>query len=271
MAMASPTRTAPVIAIPHGGGPLPLMGDPGHQTMVRFLTTVTRELARPEAILVVSAHWEEDVATVTGSAHPPLIYDYYGFPEESYHIQYPAPGHPPLAQQVVDLLTQQHIPARLDEDRGFDHGMFVPLKLMYPDANIPVVQLSLVDGLDPAHHLRIGKALAPVRERNVLIVGSGFSFHNLRAFFSAGSDALDPGNEAFQRWLVSTCTDPGRTPEMREAALINWEAAPSARYCHPREEHLLPMHVCAAAGGGAARVIFDDRIYGKRAIGLLWP
>ncbi len=269
--MASPTQSAPVIAIPHGGGPLPLMGDPGHQPMVRFLTKLTRDFARPDAILVVSAHWEEEIATVTGGSHPPLIYDYYGFPEESYHIQYPAPGHPALARQVADLLKQQGIATRIDDERGFDHGMFVPLKLMYPDAKIPVVQLSLVDGLDPAHHLRIGRALTILRAQNVLILGSGFSFHNLRAFFSSGSDALDPGNEAFQNWVVTTFTSPSLSSDAREAALIDWESAPSARYCHPREEHLIPMHVCAAAGGGPAKVIFDDRIYGKRAIGLLWP
>lgn len=270
MTLASGARLAPVLSIPHGGGPLPLMGDPGHQTMVDFLTRVSRELPRPDAILVISAHWEEMAPTVTGGANPGLIYDYYGFPEESYHIQYPAPGNPALAQEIVRLLGQKQITCHPDGDRGFDHGMFVPLKLMYPRADIPVVQLSLVEGLNPALHLSIGKALAPLREQNVMILGSGFSFHNLRAFFSAGADAIDPGNEAFQNWVVQTCNSGGLTQEQRESALLHWENAPSARYCHPREEHLLPLHVCAAAAGTSAHVAFDDRILGKRAIGLLW-
>jgi aromatic ring-opening dioxygenase catalytic subunit (LigB family) len=247
------------------------MGDPGHQTMVDFLTRVTRDIPRPAAILVVSAHWEEAVATVTSGTNPGLIYDYYGFPEESYHIQYPAPGQPAIAQEVVRLLGNARIACRADAERGFDHGMFVPLKLMYPRADIPVVQLSLVERLDTRLHLAIGKVLAPLRRQNVLILGSGFSFHNLRAFFSSGADALDPGNEAFQSWVVRTCTDPSLSAEQREHELTGWESAPSARYCHPREEHLLPMHVCAGAADGPARVAFDDRILGKRAIGLLWP
>ena len=271
MTLPSPNRKAPVLSIPHGGGPLPLLRDPGHQTLVEFLTRVGREIPKPDAILVVSAHWEEPVPTVTSGAHPALIYDYYGFPEESYHIQYPAPGKPELAHEVARILGEQKIETRLDDERGFDHGMFVPLKLMYPDASIPVVQLSLVEGLDPVLHMKIGAALAPLRSHNVLILGSGFSFHNLRAFFSSSAEALDPGNEAFQNWIVATCTDPARSNAEREAALRDWENAPSARYCHPREEHLLPMHVCAAAGGGPARVAFNDRILGKRALGLLWP
>jgi aromatic ring-opening dioxygenase catalytic subunit (LigB family) len=247
------------------------MGDPGHQTMVDFLTRVTRDIPRPSAILVISAHWEELAPTVTSGANPALIYDYYGFPEESYHIQYPAPGQPELAKEVARLLGEKQIECRLDGERGFDHGMFVPLKLMYPRADIPVVQLSLVEGLNTRLHLSIGKAIAALRRQNVLILGSGFSFHNLRAFFSARADALDPGNEAFQNWVVQTHTDPALSLEQRDDEMINWEKAPSARYCHPREEHLFPMHVCAAAAGGPARVAFDDRILEKRAIGLLWP
>jgi 4,5-DOPA dioxygenase extradiol len=270
MTTPAPSRLSPVLSIPHGGGPLPLLGDPGHETMVKFLTRISRELPRPGAVLVVSAHWEEAVATVTSGDHPSLVYDYYGFPEESYEIRYPAPGKPELAQEVAQLLGEQRIGVRLDAERGFDHGMFVPLKLMYPDASIPVVQLSLVDGLDPAVHMAIGRALMPLRSQNVLILGSGFSFHNLRAFFSSRPDALDPGNEAFQNWVVETCTSASLSIKQREEALLHWEEVTSARYCHPREEHLLPMHVCAAAGGGPARVAFDDRIFGKRSIGLLW-
>lgn len=270
MTLAATHRTSPVLFIPHGGGPLPLLGDPGHKVLVDFLTRVPRMFPNPGAVLLISAHWEEEIPTVTGGVHPSLIYDYYGFPEESYRISYPAPGDPELAEGIVRTLGAHGIQARSDPQRGFDHGMFVPMKLMYPDATIPVVQLSLVRGLDPALHIAIGHALAPLRDRDILIIGSGFSFHNLRAFFSGQPDGRDPENEAFQSWIVDTLTSQTLSPEARVAALIGWERVPAARYCHPREEHLLPLHLCAAAGAGPARVVFDDVILGKRAVGLLW-
>jgi aromatic ring-opening dioxygenase catalytic subunit (LigB family) len=129
------TPEAPVLFFPHGGGPLPLLGDPGHKNMVEFLGGIARTLPEPSAILVVSAHWEEGQPTITAGEFPPLIYDYYGFPEESYAIQYPAPGNPALARETHRLLTEAGIEARLDAQRGFDHGLFVPLKIMYPGAH----------------------------------------------------------------------------------------------------------------------------------------
>jgi aromatic ring-opening dioxygenase catalytic subunit (LigB family) len=237
--------------------------------MVQFLTRVTAELGDPAAILVISAHWEEDRVSVTGGASPQLIYDYYGFPEESYRIRYPAPGAPALAADVAGMLLAAGIDARVDGNRGFDHGVFVPLKIMYPSAQIPCVQLSLQAGLDPAQHLRIGRALRGLRKRDLLVVGSGFSFHNLRAFFDPAGGTADPRNEAFQEWLVETCTREG-PPEERERDLSAWEQAPSARYCHPREEHLLPLHVCAGIAGTAARVVFDGHVLGKRTVSFLW-
>jgi 4,5-DOPA dioxygenase extradiol len=270
--MTTPAKTtiSPILYIPHGGGPLPLLGDPGHKDMVEFLGRVTREFERPSVIVIVSAHWEEGVVTITSGVTPPLFYDYYGFPDESYQITYPAPGNPALAQEISDLLTAGGIEARMDETRGFDHGVFVPLTLMYPDAQIPCVQVSLVRGLDPQMHLRIGRALAALRGKKVLILGSGFSFHHLSAFFSSRPDAPDPRNEAFQEWLIGTCAGPDLTQDAREERLIAWEAAPAARYCHPREEHLIPLHVCAGMAGTPARVVFDGKVLGKRSIGLLW-
>lgn len=262
--------TAPVLFLPHGGGPLPLLGDPHHAVLAGFLGTIGSELGRPSAILVISAHWETRVPTLTGGAHPPLIYDYSGFPAEAYSITYPAPGAPALAGDIRQLLHDGGIEAEVDAARGFDHGLFVPLGLMYPDADIPCVQLSLVHGLDPALHVRLGRALAGLRTRNVLVIGSGFSFHNLRAFFAGRPGTPDPDNDAFQDWLVGTCTAPDLDEDERLRRLVDWERAPHARYCHPRAEHLLPLHVCYGLAGGPARVVFDDAVLGKRAVGLQW-
>ena len=261
---------SPVLFLPHGAGPLPLLGDPGHAQLVRFLGEIAATLGTPSAILVISAHWEARVATLTGGQQPGLIYDYSGFPEASYSIEYPVPGDPGLAGRLCHLLKDAGIDAGLDAGRGFDHGVFVPLKLMYPEAAIPCVQLSLVRGLDPGLHIRIGRALAALRNENVLIIGSGFSFHNLRAFFTGRTAVPDPENDAFQDWLVATCTRAGLSSTQREQRLSGWADAPHARYCHPRAEHLLPLHVCYGLADGPARLVFDAAVLGKRAVGLLW-
>lgn len=265
--MTTEPRKAQIVYFSHGGGPLPILGDPGHQAMVDFMTALPDRLTRPEAILVVSAHWEEEAATLTSAPHPPMFYDYYGFPPAAYEITYPAPGHPALAERVAAMLEENGIPARLAPQRGFDHGAFIPLKLMYPQADIPVIQLSLLRGLDPESHLALGRVLHPLLRENILVIGSGSSFHNFRAFLGQGPD---PQNDAFQDWLVETCTSPALTQSEREARLRAWERAPHARYAHPREEHLLPLHVCQALAGTAGRVIFDDRILAKRNVAFLW-
>jgi 4,5-DOPA dioxygenase extradiol len=263
-------RLAPVLYIPHGGGPLPLFGHAGHARLVDFLETIPGDLGTPDAIVLVSAHWEAAQPTVTGAALPPLIYDYFGFPQKAYQVAYPAPGEPLLASRICRLLSDGGIDARLDKDRGFDHGLFVPLKLMYPAAAIPCVQLSLVRGLDPAEHLRIGKALAGLRTENILVVGSGFSFHNMQAFSFGDNPVPDKRNENFDSWLLETCTHPDLAPDEREARLAAWEQAEHARYCHPREEHLLPLHICYGMAGTAAQVVFNDLVLGKRASAFLW-
>jgi aromatic ring-opening dioxygenase catalytic subunit (LigB family) len=262
-------RKAQIIYFPHGGGPLPILGDPSHQAMIDFMTHLPQRLERPEAILVVSAHWEENVATLLSAPYPPMFYDYYGFPPQAYEITYPAPGHPALAERLAALLEKNGISSRLDAQRGFDHGVFIPLKLMYPAADIPVIQLSLLRGLNAAAHIALGKALRELLSENILVAGSGFSFHNQRAFFGRELGAPDPANDAFQNWLIETCTGNLSQTE-RERRLIEWEKAPSARYCHPREEHLLPLHVCQALADAPAEVIFDDQILGKRGVGFLW-
>jgi aromatic ring-opening dioxygenase catalytic subunit (LigB family) len=260
---------AQVVYFSHGGGPLPILGDASHQAMVDFMTRLPSQLTRPQAIVVVSAHWEEGAATLLTAPNPPMFYDYYGFPKEAYDITYPAPGNPALAARIAGLLEKNGIHARTDTQRGFDHGLFIPLKLMYPRADIPSIQLSLLRGLDPAAHIALGKALRELRSESILVIGSGFSFHNLMAFLGRGMGAPDPENDAFQDWLVETCAGP-LPQEERDQRLVEWEQAPSARYCHPREEHLLPLHVCMGMAGAAAEVVFDDQILGKRGVAFLW-
>ena len=177
-------------------------------------------------------------------------------------------GSPELADHISGLLQQNNIPARIDPQRGFDHGLFIPLKMMYPLADIPCLQLSLLRGLDPAAHIALGKALREMSHENILVIGSGFSFHNMRAFWEGGG-MPDPANDAFQDWLIETCTGPLPQSE-REQCLVDWEKAPSARYCHPREEHLLPVHVCLGMAGRSAELVFDDMILNKRSVAFLW-
>ena len=260
---------AQVVYFSHGGGPLPILGDASHQAMVEFMTRLPAQLSRPDAIVVVSAHWEESAATLLGAPNPPMFYDYYGFPKEAYAITYPAPGHPALAERIAGLLEKNDVPARIDPRRGFDHGLFIPLKLMFPQPDIPSIQLSLLRGLDPSAHIALGKALRALQSENILVIGSGFSFHNLNTFFSQTAGRPDAANDSFQDWLIETCTGSLSQSE-REQRLIEWEQAPSARYCHPREEHLLPLHVCLGMAGKPAKVVFDDQILGKRGVAFLW-
>jgi 4,5-DOPA dioxygenase extradiol len=259
-----------VLFISHGGGPLPLLGDPGHRELVDTLQQLAAMLEKPSAIVVISAHWEAERPTLTSGASPELIYDYYGFPEESYDIEYPAPGQPELAHELSGLMHEKGIDAQLDAKRGFDHGLFVPLKIMYPDADLPCIQLSLVNSLDADEHIRIGEALADLPDDHVLILGSGFSFHNMRAFFAAASDESRALNASFEQWLIETCTSPDLDEAERRRRLVDWESAPGARYCHPREEHLLPLHVCYGVAGRPAEKTIEFEAIGKKASAYLW-
>lgn len=262
-------QKAQILYFSHGGGPLPILGDPYHKAMIDFMTRLPTQLVKPDAIVVISAHWEESSATLLGAQNPPMFYDYFGFPAEAYDITYPAPGNPDLANKIATMLNDLGIPSKIDPVRGFDHGSFIPLKLMYPNADIPTLQLSLLRGLNPAAHIALGKALRGLVSENILIIGSGFSFHNLNSFFGARVGEPDAANEAFQNWLIETCVG-GISQTEREDRLNEWAKAPSARYCHPREDHLLPLHVCAGMAGTAAELIFDDQILGKRCVGFLW-
>ncbi len=256
----------PVVFLPHGGGPWPFVdvGFPQHEcdAMAAYLRGVKAVTVKPpKALLVVSAHWEETVPTVMTSPKPPMLYDYYGFPPASYTIQWPAPGAPEVAARVRQLLGAAGFETREDATRGFDHGTFVPLKLTYPEADVPTLQLSLKAGLNPAEHIAMGRAIAPLRDEGVFIVGSGMTFHNLRLFWDARAH---PHAEAFDAWLREAVLS-----SERDAKLSAWERAPSARLVHPREEHLLPLMVVAgAAGSDAARVTFDGTTMGQRISGF---
>lgn len=259
---------ASVLFVPHGGGPMPLLDDPAHANLIRFLKAIPERLGKPEAILVISAHWEMPVPTVMTGQAPGMLYDYGGFPPEAYQITYPAPGSPTLAGEIQELLAAQGIPVNADDRRGFDHGMFVPLKLMYPQADIPCLQLSLLASLDAASHIALGRALAPLLEKNILVLGSGMSFHNLRAFFVPGMVA-EGDNETFEAWLQETCS--ADMPEDERARrLANWHRAPGGMACHPRPEHLLPLHVCYGMAGHTGEVVFSDEVLNRRVSGILW-
>lgn len=270
--MPAKTSLSPVLYIPHGGGPLPLLGDPDHQGLVTFLQQVIHQFEIPHAIVVISAHWEADIASVTGSKKPSLIYDYSGFPELAYKIQYPASGEPELACKILSFLQAAGINGRIDQNRGFDHGLFIPLKLMYPAANIPCLQLSLLKNLDPAQHIALGKSLYELRKHNVLVIGSGMSFHNLSALFSHDSTNL-LASQQFDNWLVETCTSAELSIAEKENRLTNWIDAPGARYSHPREEHLLPLHVCfgmTCNESSKAKLVFNEPLLGHMVSGFLW-
>jgi len=254
----------PVAFIPHGGGPWPFVDlgmDAGEVARLRaYLQDELSALPgrKPRALLVISAHWEERVPTLLGADHPPLLFDYYGFPPESYELTWPAPGAPPwLQQRVQQLLAVAGFESAVDPERGYDHGTFVPLKLTYPNADVPVLQLSLLRGLDPAAHLRLGAALGALRDEEVFIVGSGMSFHNLRAFRDPNAR---PRAEPFHAWLNETIA---LEPAARAERLTHWAGAPAARFVHPREEHLLPLMVAAgAAGADRGRTSFDGTVLG---------
>lgn len=257
----------PTLYIPHGGGPCFFMDPPAHaphawDAMAAYLRGIAASLpAKPAAMLVVSAHWETRRPTVMTAAHPGMLFDYHGFPPHTYQLSYPAPGSPTLAAHVRDLLASAGIASDEDAGRGFDHGVFVPFLLAFPDADIPVVQLSLQAGLDPATHLAIGRALAPLRDEGVLIVGSGMSYHDLRGFFSQDPRvALDAGR--FDTALTRLVEDTDAAA--RDTGLADWKELPAALACHPRAEHLLPLMVAAgAAGDDRGRRAFDDRVFGK--------
>lgn len=237
----------PTFYLSHGGGPWPYMQEEARRPYARLEQSL-RELPgqlprKPQAILMISGHWEEREFAVMAGATPPMVYDYGGFPEELYHIRYPAAGSPPLAQRAHALIQQAKLPARLDEERGFDHGTYAILAVTHPEADVPVFQVSLRSDYQPEAHLRLGRALAPLRDEGVLIIGSGSSYHNLRRFFGPRGRREDAAQ--FDGWLRETLVE--SPPARRAQRLLEWERAPAAREAHPREDHLMPLHVVVGA------------------------
>ena len=251
----------PTFYIPHGAGPCFFMDwQPAHtwQKMERFLKNIFETLPhRPKAIVVISAHWCTAGFHVTSGTNPNLIFDYYGFPAHTYELKYPAPGDSALAKRIQQLLAQEHWPCLLDPHRGFDHGLFIPLKLIAPEGNIPVVQLSLDQRLDAKQHMQLGALLAPLRHEGVLILGSGMSFHNMRGY---GDPAFTSISEDFDQWLRQAVES---VSTLRETLVTHWAEAPYAHQCHPvrAEEHLLPLMVVAgAAEQDSGQRVFHERI-----------
>jgi aromatic ring-opening dioxygenase catalytic subunit (LigB family) len=258
--------TLPTYFVSHGGGPWPFMKEQYGSTYDKLeasLVDIKRQIGeRPKAVLVVSGHWEEPDFMLSSSAAPGMIYDYGGFPPHTYQVKYPAPGAPELAQHAAGLVAAAGHQVSLDPVRGFDHGTFSMLYPIYPDADVPVVQMSIKHGYDPLTHIEVGRALAPLRREGVLIIGSGLSFHNLRQFGPGGKLA----SHQFDAWLQHVLLE--LTPAERKVALLHWSEAPYARMAHPREDHLLPLMVAlgAAEDEPAACVYHEDDFFGNLSV-----
>ncbi|MDB5709702.1 MAG: dioxygenase [Sphingomonas bacterium] len=254
----------PTLFIPHGGGPCFFMDpaggppDPMWRGMQDYLAGVIASLPeRPRAILLISGHWEEDVVAIHVGNGQPLLYDYYGFPEHTYRLQWPAPGAPGVARRAAELLGDAGFATTEEAERGWDHGVFIPMMVAVPGADIPLVQLSLRRDLDAAAHIAMGRALAPLRDEGVLIVGSGMSFHNMRVRGPAATEQADVWDAA----LTAAVTD--RDPVTRADRVARWEDLPFARFAHPKEEHLMPLMVALGAGDDdAARCEYRDHVIG---------
>jgi aromatic ring-opening dioxygenase catalytic subunit (LigB family) len=266
------SKPSPTLYIPHGGGPCFFMDwtmGPADtwDKMAAWLSQLGESVSseygtKPDAIVVFSAHWENEVVTINSSANPALYFDYYNFPPHTYELTYPAPGHPALADKIQGLLTKAGIDCHQDPEHGFDHGVFIPFKLIFPEADIPIVQVSLTTSLDPAEHIALGEALAPLREQNILLVGSGLSYHNMSALMDGPNSGaqLKAESDEFDGWLSKVCE---ATPKKRKNDLCQWSSAPSARQAHPREEHLIPLMVMVGAGKeDLGKTIFNDQVLG---------
>lgn len=249
--------TQPSFYIPHGGGPCLFMNDPKGiwGGMEAFLQNLRSHIPQaPDAILIVTGHWETEGITITGAEQNTLLYDYYGFPEHTYDLKYPAQGAPSHATRIAKLLQDAAIPVQIDRERGLDHGAFIPLMVAFPEAELPIIEISLDRSLDPALHLALGKALAPLRDENILILATGMSFHNMRAY---GNPAFTPASLEFDAWLTHSVE---LSAEQRNARLTEWSTAPSARICHPQEEHLIPLMVAAGASPHAGERIYSENV-----------
>lgn len=249
--------TFPVIFLSHGSPMLALTNDP----TADFLRSISRELPVPKAIVVISAHWESDIPLITGASKLETIHDFYGFPKELYELQYPATGDIGLANEIKELLEQAGIKSEIDATRGLDHGAWNPLFLMYPEAKISVLQISVQPKKDAAWHYKIGQALASLRERNILIIGSGNLTHNLREAFSGNYLQTPKFVTEFADWVADVI-------EKNDIeSLLNWQKlAPNALKNHPTTEHLLPLFVVMGAAG---KKLVAKRLNKETILGVL--
>lgn len=261
----------PTYFVPHGGGPcffmdpLPGFAPDAWDEMADFLRGIDADLGhRPKAVLVISAHWQTDQPTINRQEAPPLLYDYYGFPDHTYKLTYPVRGDLALADRVEALLKEGGFSPKTETRRGLDHGVFIPFKLIYPDADVPMIQMSFPLSHDPAVHLKLGEALAPLRDEDVLIIATGMSFHNLRAFFGPVAGRRVEASYAFDNWLQDAVMDTAQ----RESKLNHWAGAPGAKESHPEDEHFLPLLIAVgAAKGEPATLAYSGEVHGTAQSG----
>lgn len=258
----------PVAFVPHGGGPWPFvnLGFPQHE--VESLADYLRELravprSQVKAVLVISAHWEESEPTLLTNPKPSLYYDYYGFPDSAYQLKWAAENDVDTVNHVRSTLQNAGFRIGSDGQRGYDHGTFVPLMLTWPNGDVPILQLSLKSGLDPLFHIRLGQALAPLRDEGLFIVGTGMTFHNMQAMRQPNGKQLA---HEFHAWLKDVVSSP---EEVRNAQLTQWLSAPAARFSHPREEHLTPLFVIAGAALSDKGIVdYEGTIVGWPHLGV---
>lgn len=253
------SQRMPTLFISHGGGPWPFFEShpPGiWKKMESWLRGIGHTLPRtPKSILIISGHWEEDLVTLNTNPNPGMLYDYSGFPANTYELKYPAPGDPTLAKEAQSLLESAGFKISTNSTRGYDHGVFVPLMLMFPEAKIPILQISILSDYSPEKHLRMGKALESLRDQDVLIVASGLTYHNMRGF----SPRFTEISRQFDEWLTSAvCSFIGSE---RNSKLLHWTEGEAARLAHPAEDHLIPIMVAVgAAEKDTGKKIFSDLI-----------
>lgn len=248
LTMSNCDELAPSLFINHGGGPFPVLGEKYNMAVAEMLKDVPKivDLKKLKAIIVVTAHREEEIVTISSGKTHNLLYDYNNFPPESYKFKYGAPGDPILAREIHDAFANANIPSRLDDERGWDHGVFIPMMLINPAADIPIVQVSILKNQNAERHFEIGQILYQFRKRGVAIFGSGMSYHNMKELRKDPNENLGIVNVEFDQFLNEVCTDAEKIKE-----LMNWEAAPQAYDSHPLHEadHLMPLLVTAGAGG----------------------
>ncbi|KAI5631022.1 catalytic ligB subunit of aromatic ring-opening dioxygenase domain-containing protein [Phthorimaea operculella] len=261
---------APSLFLNHGGGPYPVLREKDNVAFADFLTNVSQivDLSRLRAIIIVTAHREEDVVTISSGKHHDLVYDYSNFPPETYKYKYEAEGDPELARRVQDAFQAAGMRARLDPERGWDHGTFIPMMLINPAANIPILQISIHTNQHAQYHYKMGEILYQFRKEGVAIFGSGMSYHNMHEFRKASDNIVV--NEEFDDFLNDACT--GDLKKRKD--ILNWESVPGGLEAHPRwyADHLMPLIVNAGAGGSQpGRKVFESVFLGKfKMSGFIW-